>query len=379
MSHGMRQAYSNRQENIMRSRIPVTLTFAALLVALLAAAPARAELLHVTWVAGDADETNNDCTRAKPCRTFQKALANTVANGEIRVLNQGSFGVLVIDKSISIVGDGVAGIMALKDPSDITQSAIVIAAGASDVINLRGLIIEGAREGVSGISFSSGGALHVQNSVIRGFRQYPDGNGILFAPIGASELYVSDTLVADNGGNLLNPSGDRSGGGIMINPAISATATVVLDRVRVENNLVGIKIFNNSVFATGTTRVTVRDSISAGNLNEGIHIEGTKIQVMIDRSAVLSNGGVGISSKSATVPGTPLPATLHTTLSNSLVWGNKGIGVAITDYGTVDYAKNNIIAGNWPDAPPPPEGSGKPKPEQNISGDQCVASATTVC
>jgi hypothetical protein len=45
----------------------------------------------------------------------------------------------------------------------------------------------------------------------------------------------------------------------------------------------------------------------------------------------------------------------------------------MTDYATLDYARNNIIVGNWPDAP---EGPDHLKPEQNIAGDQCVASVT---
>jgi Right handed beta helix region len=344
----------NRQESIMSRRIPLTLTFAALLVALLTAAPVRADL-NIAWVSDDGDDNNNlVCSRVKPCRTFKTALANVAAGGEIRVLSQGSFDVVVINKSISIVGDGVSGVMALKTTAGAV-TAITIAAGPNDVINLRGLIIEGAGVGVSGIKFESGAALHIQNSVIRGFRQFPDGYGIMFAPKAASQLYVTDTLVADNGGNLLvTTPALRSGAGIMIGPADTGSAKVVLDRVRVENNLVGIKIANN-ISATGTTLVTMRDSISAGNLNEGIFIQGVATQVTIDRSAVVNNGAAGISSNGG---------KLHTTLSNSLVSGNKDTGVFISDYGTLDHARNNIIVDNLPVNPD--------SRERNIDGDKCV-------
>jgi hypothetical protein len=339
------------------SRIPLTLTFATLLVTLLTAAAVPADL-NVTWVSSDGVD-NLNCTRVNPCRNFQAAVTAVAAGGEVRALDQGSFSAVRIEKSISIVGAGTTGIMALKDGSP--QTAILIVAGASDVINLRGLIIEGAQVGLNGIMFQSGGALHIQNSVIRGFRGFPDGNGIMFAPTATSELYVSDTLVADNGGNLLGATGQRSGGGIMISPAVSGSAKVMLDRVRAENNLVGIKI-SNSISATGTMLVTMRDSTSTGNLHEGISIEGVSTQVMIDQSAVVNNGTIGILSNSG---------KLYTTLSNSLVSGNRSTGVFITDYGTLDHARNNVIVGNGVDAPI--------RQGRNIEGDQCLADPATIC
>jgi hypothetical protein len=79
------------------------------------------------------------CTRAAPCRTFALALTQTAAGGEIDVLDPAGYGAVTINKSISIVNDGV-GVAAIGASSG---NAITITAGASDSVHLRGLTIEG--------------------------------------------------------------------------------------------------------------------------------------------------------------------------------------------------------------------------------------------
>ena len=83
---------------------------------------------------------------------------------------------MTITKAISIFGDavGVAGTM----PSPGT-SGIVVSAGASDVVNLRGLIFDGVNaSGTSGVVFTSGARLHIENCVFQGFTT----SGITFSP-----------------------------------------------------------------------------------------------------------------------------------------------------------------------------------------------------
>jgi hypothetical protein len=339
------------------NRSPSLSLIATLLMSFLTTVPAQAAQLHVTWVSGDGDDSNN-CARDKPCKTFKMALDNTVAGGEIRVLNHGTFGSFHIDKAISIVGDGVAGIMTLnfKDGDIVvSQPAISINAEATDVVNLRGLILEGAGEGRNGIFFERGAALHVQNCVIRGFRHVAEpgkhdinGWGILFNPEGASELYVSDTLVADNGGNLFASASSVNGGGISIHPTKDGSAKVVLNRVQVENNVTGIHVSGTDA-VPGPVHVTVLDSVSGGNLGYGISMAGNdatksgtppSTTITIDRSAFVNNRSHGISVNNA---------EQHVTLSNSVVAGNGGAGVrVIAEDGVIDISRNNSITGNAP-------------------------------
>src|SRR5262245_31845537 len=136
-------------------------TIAIALLCAFQTAPAQAQ--SRVFVAAQGSDTN-PCTFALPCRTFQHAHDVVAANGEIDVLDPAGYGAVVINKAISIQGHGFAGISA---PSNAT--AITISAGASDRINLRGLLLDGVGTGSNGIVLNSGLMLNVQDSVIRGF------------------------------------------------------------------------------------------------------------------------------------------------------------------------------------------------------------------
>src|SRR5262249_52628333 len=125
--------------------------------------PAQAQATR-TYVSG-LGKDSNPCTGASPCQTLQAALAKTAAGGQIYALDSANYGYVTINKAVSIVsGRGATGVLAAGSVSGVT-----INAGANDVVNLQGLDIDGAGSGASGIQFSSGASLNVQDCVIRGF------------------------------------------------------------------------------------------------------------------------------------------------------------------------------------------------------------------
>jgi hypothetical protein len=68
------------------------------------------------------------CSRTAPCKTFAAAFAATAAGGEINCLDSAGYGTLTINKSITILCEGVtAGILAsvrhLKD-SEAERNAL---------------------------------------------------------------------------------------------------------------------------------------------------------------------------------------------------------------------------------------------------------------
>src|ERR687886_583519 len=89
-----------------------------------AAAPAEAQLAR-TFVSNANGNDANDCSRNTPCRTFQRAHDNTLANGEITVLDPGGYGAVTITKSIGIINDGVgeAGVLVSGGANGITINA----------------------------------------------------------------------------------------------------------------------------------------------------------------------------------------------------------------------------------------------------------------
>src|SRR5207245_7698630 len=121
---------------IVLSLVPAMVTVALLHATAQAAPPSKSppppppSPQMRTYVSG----TGNDsypCLASWPCQTFQAALALTVAGGEIFVLDSANYGAVTINKAVSITSEGaVAG---------VSGAGITIAAGAGEVLNLRGL------------------------------------------------------------------------------------------------------------------------------------------------------------------------------------------------------------------------------------------------
>src|SRR5215813_4865531 len=105
-------------------------------------------LSNRTFVSGSGNDAN-PCSQGAPCRSFAGALAQTSPGGEIAVLDTAGYGMVTINKAVSIVNEeGVeAGITATSG------DGITINAGSGDVVNLRGLTIVGAGGG-NGITFN---------------------------------------------------------------------------------------------------------------------------------------------------------------------------------------------------------------------------------
>lgn len=254
-------------------------------------APAHAQATR-TWVSGTGDDAN-PCSRTAPCKTFAGAISKTAAGGEINCLDAGGYGGVTITKSITIdcvnteAGVVVAG-----------TNGVVVNAGATDVIMLRGLDLFGtvATPALNGIRFLAGAALHVEKSVIRRFLAGgTDGFGILFAPSGASELYVTDTYLTANGTG-------STGGAIMIRPTGSGSAKATFNNVHANNNVTGFTANTLAGPTSGNILMTVHRSITSGNTLTGIAAiagaSGGQAVIIIDHSASINNA-TGISVQGA--------------------------------------------------------------------------------
>jgi hypothetical protein len=256
-----------------------------------------------TYVSGRGKDTNQ-CTVASPCLTFAAALNLTVAGGEIFVLNSANYGPVTINKAVTITSEGaMAGVLATSG------AGITISAGTSDVINLRGLDIDGANTGSVGIQFNSGKALNIQKSVVHNFTS----SGINFAPTGTSSLFVSDTTVANNGSNGIS---------------LTNSATGAVSRVTVSTNGAGILAVGSGV------SLTVTDAV-AGNNTYGIGASSAAVMV---RNSTVSNNSVGISADQSAI----VRVGQSTITANSTGWQT-------TNNGQVISFGNNNLAGNATD------------------------------
>ena len=306
-------------------------TVAAL--ALLHGEPAHAAPPTKVWVA-NAGSDGNPCSISQPCLTFQHAHDTVAAGGEVDVLNPGDYGPVTINKSASIINDGVgeAGILATSG------TAVTVGAGAGDIVGLRGLVLDGAITGNVGVLINSVGALHVESCVIRNFQGSTSARGLFVQPVAgvAMKLFMSDTIVFNNGG-----SANAEGIALVI---LTSPFDAVLERVQLENNTRGLRVLAISGAAAGQLHVTVRDSTVVGNVGDGILVDTIAPQpsqgsfVLVERTTIANNGGIGAHADSA-----------HAIiLLNKSKITNNGTGVSATNGGQViSYGnnKNNLNVG----------------------------------
>jgi Right handed beta helix region len=156
------------------------------------------------------------------------------------VLDPANYSPVTITKSISIVADG-------GGPAGIilpTGSAITINGEAADVVNLRGLTLDGEGTAGNGIVLNSGGSVTISDCFVRHFQ-----NGIvLFGPPNASIL---NSVMNDNG----------------IGLTVSGRGVVSFQTVRnsvANDNKIG--------FSLALGNVTFANSMATGNSQDGILI-----------------------------------------------------------------------------------------------------------
>jgi hypothetical protein len=254
------------------------------LTAALSAAPANA--LNGRSFVSPSGSDSNPCTLALPCRNLQAALFQTNPGGEIAVLGTAGYSggaTLTIDRAISIVNPGAfeAGI---SPPSGAI--GIVINAGPTDAVSLRGLTIDGQGAGLTGIQFNTGKSLTIANCIVKNLT----GHGINFNWGGTTSgnFNVSNTYVANNGGN-----------GVNMQASSSITPKIVFNRVQSYNNAgAGFGFFGNG--ANGhVAYISIQDSIAAQN-GTGVGIAtssaGAIARVRIERSALVNNQATGTSA-----------------------------------------------------------------------------------
>jgi hypothetical protein len=304
-------------------KIQTLLVTAASTAALLFATSASAQATR-TWVSGVGDDAN-PCSRTAPCKTFAGAISKTATGGEISVLDPGGFGGVTITKSISINGEwaGEAGVLVSG------TNGVTINAPAGSVVNLRGLFVEGLSTGLSGVSILSAGEVHMQDLVIRDFKDANanNGNGVLVAPSANNvKVTVDNCLIANNGSA-------TSGAGVMVRPNGAATVNVAITRSNLPGNSNGVKIDNAT--ATGAIKVQVTGTSATGSIGNGFIAKSTgsgPIQLTIEDSLASGNGAAGIRSDGAN-------STVN--IGGNTMTGNVLGGISVAGGGTMNSFRDN--------------------------------------
>jgi hypothetical protein len=300
----------------------MAIAFLVGLTAIVGLSPIRAEAqANRTFVSGKGVDTN-PCSLSAPCRSFAQAITQTNAGGEITILDPAGYGAVTITTAVSIVNDGVGEAGVTVTSGD----AITISAGATDVINLRGLTLVGGGVGANGVTFNSGGTLNMQNCVIRGFT----GNGINAVPTAVSNFNISDTVVSNNGSNgILMFTGNGFGGPI-------ATFT----RVQAVGNV------NAGIFVNGGNaplhgaQATATNTVASDSTSGFGFIAGSRATFTIALSAALRNS-IGLE-----VDGGGTMYLTQSTVSGSTTRGYDVLGGTLNTYGDNNIANNAANTGS---------------------------------
>jgi len=282
-------------------------TLLVLAVCLVCGSVAQAQATR-TWVSGVGDDAN-PCSRTAPCKTFAGAISKTATGGEISVLDPGGFGTVTITKAITINGDGtLAGILSAS------TNGVIVNAGATSVVTLRNLSINGVRNcttagcaGLDGVRYLAGKQLIIENCSIYGFSQ----QAIEVALVAATgRLDVRNSTLADSSDGVNLTSG-------------AASTSISLDNVRIEGT-------SNSGVNLSTGTCTVSNSVIANNTSFGVIAQGGST-INLERVVVVHNvTGINTNNAAATV-----------NMSNVTVLNNT-TGISITA-GTVRSFLNNSI------------------------------------
>src|SRR3954468_10436537 len=223
------------------------------------AAPAK---IFVASYGNDA----NSGSPASPKRAFQAAHNAVAPGGEIVALDTAGYGPLAINKSVSvIVPPGATGFGTVSGH----VFAISINAAPSDVVSLRGLIVENTA-GPSGYGIRSDlvGKLIVEDCAVRNFSA-----GITFVAPNAGHLQVHGGSVRQNTT------------GIFVQPFAAVPFDAIVTDCLVENN-------NSGIDAAEMAHLTAANCTIAANTT-GVISVGANTKAFVENCRI-SNNSTGI-------------------------------------------------------------------------------------
>lgn len=239
------------------------LALSALAAALLSSDPASAGPQAFVASNGSDGNTRRDCSDNRPCRTFAAALSVVDAGGEVIAVDPADYGAVTITKSVTLVGNGYAGISA------VSGTAAVVIATPDIFVALRGLTINGtgAFSSVIGVSVTNGLSVSVEKCVISGFATGVAVDGAVRVRIANSVLRESNHGARISGGASAEVASTQfihnHSSGLWVEANTAATTSV-----SVSDSVAGDALFGFGVYASnagGVGSLSVIRSTAANN------------------------------------------------------------------------------------------------------------------
>ena len=236
------------------------------------------------WVSGLGLDAATCGAITTPCRTLQYSHDNVVApGGSIYVKDPANYGQLVIRQAISIINDGSGTATILATSGD----AVAVQAASTDVVLLKGLTLDGAGTGTTGVKVTLAGKVAIEDCTIQSFVTASGGNGVLITPTQTGDATPLTFLIANS--RLIGNGPGGSGFTYVMTLPQSGLAKFPIGQIR------GTTISGSfyGVFASGPGSVLVADSVIEGaGLGVGLFVDRNNALLLAKRARVdgMANG-----------------------------------------------------------------------------------------
>jgi hypothetical protein len=260
-----------------------------------------------TWLSAVGDDAN-PCSVTAPCKTFVGAFAKTAADGEISLLDPGTFGIVTITRGVTINGNGVNGGIS----SGGVPNAITVNAAVTDLVILRNLSIQGMGTGTNGVRVISAGTVQVDHCFISNMT----GRGIEVAATANVHLTVNDTIIDDCALDGIRMS------------TTTGQVVATIDSTRIQD------CGSDGIEAIDRVRGAITNSVISHIASIGIRTSGTDSVLNIEHTFI-SNAATGVQGN----------AGLNTLRLSDSVISQNGTGLS-TNGGTIESFQGNSLMGN---------------------------------
>jgi hypothetical protein len=271
-----------------------------------------------TWVSGVGDDLN-PCSRTAPCKTLAGAMAKTVKDGEISVLDPAPVGAVTVTKSVYINGTTGAGFGSILNPSSTGVNInITDALDIRKAVRIRNLDINGVSSGLNGVTISSANNVWIEDSVIDGNAGdgAVSGIGVRVNETNGCNVFISGTRIHKN---VTGVRATTTAGFVVVN----------IKDCNIEGNTTGVDANNGSF-------ITIESSRISSNGGDGVRTSSGSGNINVSHSVLAHNIG---AAANATVSGSTIRAA-----SNRIY--NNGNSFLITAGATIASDGDNRVSGN---------------------------------
>lgn len=255
----------------------------------------------------------NPCTVASPCRSFSRAISQTIAGGEVIAVDSGGYGPFSVNAAVAVLAaPGVTASMSVQ-----SGNGVFVNAAANDRVFLRNLQIRGVG-GATGIQYVSGGQLIVEGVTIVGMTS----QGIDVSGTSDLRLQLRDSLIVDSVFNVMLET-------------TTGIADALIERTVSSGG-------SNAYRADSNSRLVLRDSAAVhGTYGVMVNCGTGTCNAVIENSVIHGQSLTGIRTGG-------LSGTASARVSNSTITAN-GLGVGPVSPSTLLTRSNNTFGMNGSD------------------------------